>query len=62
MGAALARLESDALAQSAALVRHWLYKNPPADWDALIEETAQALWLENRHLKHMANLLGARQQ
>ncbi len=43
--------EPPPLAQYAALIRHWLHREPPEDLEAFLELTQQALWLEKRYLR-----------
>lgn len=48
------------LGTSEALIRHWLHVEPAADWDEWVNQVAQSLWLEKRHLKALAGLQGTK--
>ncbi|WP_167764545.1 hypothetical protein [Thermus tengchongensis] len=42
-------LDPPPLAQLAALIRHWLHREPPGDLDEFLQLARQALWLERRY-------------
>lgn len=42
------------------MIRHWLHAEPADDWEDWAGQVAQALFLEERHIRILAHIMGAR--
>jgi hypothetical protein len=42
------------------LIRHWLHELPSDGLEELIEQSAAALWIEERFFKNMGKILGGK--
>jgi hypothetical protein len=41
-----------------ALISHWLHEEPEDEIERMADQSAAALWLEERYFKNMAKIFG----